>query len=336
MALPKALSLAGEAIKNTGRGERVFYAVLLIAGVVFLIFGLLVESQEWATSHPYIIGLLDGVTGFCFGVPVAGVVIRDITRRASQAAERTTIIRAVTGQLDYLDRLVQGLSQGPIQSAGERIRSLAESARWAAPRASVIVKGGQSSLRFWVVDVGGGALAGQPKLDKVVAEKLRPFIESEKLWASLGFGCSRLGSDVTRLVSILYSSSPSQAFPGWFDELTGALQTLLVIQLPAHRRWLPAAVKDPPATVPIAVWSLKSDSPEGNVKLGIVSLKSTTSNATEDTLTTEVMNAAQERATNELTNELFALAHHLDALAALATAVSRCRSALGGLPSALE
>jgi hypothetical protein len=173
-------------------------------------------------------------------------------------------------------------------------------------------------------------------VEKRIAKQLRGIVEGDKLWASVGFSCGRLGSDVTRLVSVLFSPSDSlEAFPGWLDELTSALQTILVVQLPARRRWLPAAVKDRPVPVPVAIWSLKSDKPEEKsdeleegLKFWVLSVGSPTKEKTRDAVAAEVKNAVQERATNELSDELLALAHHLDALAALADAAARCRSEL--------
>lgn len=335
MALPKGLSIAGEAIRNTGRGERALYGLLVGAGAALVILGWRVEVLGWATSHPYFIGLLDGATGFCFGVPVAGVVIREASRRASQAAERHAAVRAVIGQLDYIDRLVQGLSPGPIQSAGERLRVLASSARWAAPRASVSVDDAKGGVRIWILDLGGGELTVRPRVEKRIAGQLRGIVEGDKLWASVGFSCGRLASDVTRLVSVLFPPSDHLAeFPGWFDELTSALQAVLVVQLPARRRWLPPAVKDWPVPVPVAIWSLKSDKPEksdepeGGLKFWVLSAGSPTKEKTRDAVAAEVKNAVQERVTNELSDELLALAHHLDSLAALADAAAGCRSGL--------
>ena len=123
-------------------------------------------------------------------------------------------------------------------------------------------------------------------------------------------------------------------FPGWFDELTSALQAVLVVQLPARRRWLPPAVKDWPVPVPVAIWSLKSDKPEksdepeGGLKFWVLSAGSPTKEKTRDAVAAEVKNAVQERVTNELSDELLALAHHLDSLAALADAAADCRSGL--------
>jgi hypothetical protein len=155
-------------------------------------------------------------------------------------------------------------SPGPIQSAGERLRDLASSARWAAPRASVSVDDTKAGIRIWVLELGGGELTVRPKMEKRIAEQVRGIVEGDKLWASVGFSCARLASDVTRLVSILFPPSDYlEEFPGWLDELTSALQTILVVQLPARRRWLPSAVKDRPVPVPVAIWSLKSDEPEG-------------------------------------------------------------------------
>jgi hypothetical protein len=113
-----------------------------------VIIGWRADSSGWTASHAYLVGLLIGVTGFCFGVPVAGIVIRDITRRASRNAERRTAARAITSQLVYLDSIVEGLSSGPILSAGDRLRKLAETAWLAMPRASANVREMEASAEL--------------------------------------------------------------------------------------------------------------------------------------------------------------------------------------------
>jgi len=106
------------------------------------------------------------------------------------------------------------------------------------------------------VSLNAGVLAIQPKIGKEFAEKLHRVVGAEKSWASVGFSCARLGGDVTRVISVWYPSinRPPQDFPRWFAELASALQALLVLELPAYRRWLPAAVQNPPKPVPITVW----------------------------------------------------------------------------------
>src|ERR1022692_3182026 len=108
----KGISIVHEAIKNTGKGERALY----IVGALLILLGWRADAQGWAAGNPYFLGLLDGATGFCFGVPVAGVVIREITRRASQSAERRATVRSVIAQLDYLNRLTGELAPGPPES----------------------------------------------------------------------------------------------------------------------------------------------------------------------------------------------------------------------------
>lgn len=322
-------SIVREAFGNTGKGERTLYALLIGVGIALIIVGWHAEGHGWATAHPYFVGLLIGATGFCFGVPVAGIVIREATRRASQSAELRNTARAITSQLDYLDRIVEALSPGPIVSAGDRLRKLANSARLAMPRTSAHAQTaeGKVGVRFWVISAGvsGGALGVQPVMKSEVAAELRGVVEGGKLWASVGFSCGRLGGDIIRLVPILYPPAPSQqAIPDWLDELTSALQSLLVLQLPVHRRWLPAAVQNPPAVVPITFWSSK---PEAGFKVPFLppgSLGGSPDRRSEP-VTADVQNAVQEQATDELRGELFALAHHLEALAALIGATERCR-----------
>ena len=341
----RGVSIAREAIGSTGTGERTLYGFLLGGGIVFVIIGWHADSSKWTTAHPYLAGLLIGATGFCFGVPVAGLVIRDITRRASQNAERRSAARAITSQLDYLDSIVEGLSSGPILSASERLRKLADTAWSAMPRASASAKEmtGSAEIKFWMVTFGGSVsrLAMQPKIAESVAAELRDVVESNKLWASVGFSCGRLSGDIARLIPVLYSpAQPQQAFPSWLDELTSSLQRLLVFQLPVQRLWLLAAVKDPAVSVPVAMWSMQKEPPtwwvqgrrppEEKKNLGVLGTKSV---AKEEpySMTPEGKRAAQERATNELRGEILALCNHLEALAALVDAAIKCRSELNSM-----
>lgn len=329
----KGFSIAREAIGSTGTGERTLYGLLLGGGIAFVIIGWRADSSGWTVTHVYLVGLLIGATGFCFGVPVAGIVIRDITRRASQNAERRTAARAIISQLDYLDSIVEGLSSGPILSASDRLRELADTARSAMPRASASVReaGASGEIKFWTISVGAsiGALAMRPKIDETVATELREVVESNKLWASVGFSCGRLSGDIARLVPILYSPEQSQqAFPRWLDELTSSLQTLLVFQLPVQRLWLLAAVQDPPVSVPVAIWSMQKKPPtEERMKVVMLGAKGSVKEEPYS-VTPEGKRAAQERATDELRGELLTLGYHLEALAALVDAAKKCQNEL--------
>jgi hypothetical protein len=332
--------MAREMIRDTGGDVWVLYVLLVAVGVALVVLGWRAEVHGWTTDHPYFVGLLDGATGFCFGVPIAGVVITGITRRAAQIAEQRTAVRTVVAQLDYISRLVEGLSPGSIELASDRLRDLALSAQSAALRASVEVRLKESVVRWWVVSAGGTAMAALPRMDEETAVHLRPAVEGNKLWASVGFSCSRLGSDITRLVTILYPPASSQEdFPSWIDELIGALQSLIVIQLPSRRKWLPAAVRDPPAVVPVAFWSLQTEAKaiafpvigrsDQSTRRIFSKLTGKAERPTSDAKTAErIKNATQEEATNELKDELLALAHDLDALAALVDATRACRNGL--------
>jgi len=85
----KGLMIAKDAISNTGVGEGTFYLVLIAAGVMLIVSGLLIDAHGMAAAHPYAINLLDAATGFCFGIPVAGVVIREFTRRTRRRLRLT-------------------------------------------------------------------------------------------------------------------------------------------------------------------------------------------------------------------------------------------------------
>jgi hypothetical protein len=177
-----------------------------------------------------------------------------------------------------------------------------------------------------MIAAGGITVTVKPTIhDETSAKKLRPAVENDKQWASVGFCCGRLVSDFTQLIAILHPPGSSQeAFPSWVDELTSALQTILVIQLPSYRRWLPEAVKDPPASVPVELRSLPSDTALLVLPLGrLPAEKDIDAEAAR-----RIQNAIQKRVADELKDELHALTHHLNALATLVDAAAKSRAEL--------
>jgi hypothetical protein len=318
MATPtrdRDVSIVRDAIRNTGKGVWALYILLVSAGVALFILGWQAEVHGWAAGHPYLIGLLDGATGFCFGVPIVGVVITGITGRVRQDAERRDAVHAVVFQLEVLDRLIDGLSPGEGQPRSDRLRELKRTADSAEEKAKVAVEEKVRTLSLLVagegkVKTGIRTVIVQPGVGKGTADKLRPAVEDNKLWASIGFSCDRLRSDATRLVTMLYPPvSSQQTYPGWFDELASALQTILVIQLPSHRRWLPAAVKDPPDSVPVEWRRLQGLPADQNIDA-------------------EARKDIADAALDDLKEELRALARHLDGLATLVDAAATFRGGL--------
>ena len=151
-------------------------------------------------------------------------------------------------------------------------------------------------------------------------------MESDKLWALVGFSDGRLAIDVSRLVTVLHSSAALQpGFPPWLDDLISAAHTLQELQLPAHRNWLPAALKDPPTAVSIAAWGWIQQPEMKPTLLASIQQADQPSDAGERK---RLLQAAQDRATSELKDELRDLAHHLHSLAGLVDAAVVCHSQL--------
>jgi hypothetical protein len=319
-------SIVRQTIRDTGPGVWVLYILLIIAGVALAILGWRAEVSGWATDHPYLIGLLDGATGFCFGVPIIGVVVTGITRRASQNAERQKVQHAVEAQLDYLPSVIDHLSPRTDKTLSERLRDLAETAKRAEQVVSAQVEEKEWSIKVLVVAVGGKKVTVKPTIhDPAAAKELRPAVENDKQWASVGFCCGRLVSDLTQLITILHPPEAShEAFPSWFDELTSALQTILVMQLPSYRRWLPAAVKNPPGNVSVELRSLPSDTALFVLPLNRLPAEKDI----DDEAAQRIRNAIQKRVSDELKDELNELTHHLNALATLVDAAASCRAEL--------
>jgi hypothetical protein len=269
-----------------------------------------------------LVGLLDGLTAFCFGVPVGGLVITEINRRSGDSTERRLAVRAVVAQLDYLDRLVESLSPGDMQSASARLRDLAGAARSAMPGASAIAQGVSASVLF----IGAGSLAVLPRMDETAAAQLRRVVTADRTWAQVGFSISRLAGELSRLMAALHPQESLPAGPGWLDDLIGALQVLLGLQLPAQHQWLSQAVQDPPAPLTIAAWKWSTLQPE-NKPMFVVSVQQADQPASAEERQ-RLASAALERAAGDLKDELADMARRLDALARLVDAAEACRTAL--------
>jgi hypothetical protein len=106
-----------------------------------------------------------------------------------------------------------------------------------------------------------------------------------------------------------------------------ALQALLGIQLPAHRQWLPEAVKGHPRPLGIATWKWSPLQPERNPMPFLGNIQQGGHPATDEERQ-RIVDAAQQRATSELKDELTDLGRQLDALAGLVDAMATCRTAL--------
>ena len=304
------------------------YGVLVVVGAVFFVLGLRLEVRGWALSHAYSVNLLSAITGFCFGVPVAGVVIKEFARRGSEAAERRSASRAVVSQLDYIFDLVRGLLQGTEPPTGERLAQVAESAESAATGASA--KATSSEVKTWIISIG--VIDVQPQLlPEELAKKLKHVAVDDRRWASIGFTCPALASDVRRLITV-QPPPPDPRFMGMLEALTGALQQVLILQLPTQHRWLSAALKDPTARVPVEFWSsglelsptLSTLLPPGGTEglaggpeVDATGLRSGPDPKELEAKRQSMLGEAEERAKEELRLELSGLANQLRALAAL-------------------
>lgn len=321
-------SAVGQAISNTSSGEWILYGVLVVVGAVSIVLGLRLEVRGWATSHAYSVNLLSAITGFCFGVPVAGVIIKEFARRGSEAAERRSASRAVISQLDYIFDLVRSLLQGTESPTAERLAQVAESAESAATGASA--KAISSEVKTWIISIGG--IYVQPQLlPEELANKLKHVAVDDRRWATIGFTCHALASDVRRLITV-QPSPPDPRFIGMLEALTGALQQVLILQLPAQHRWLSAALKDPPARVPVEFWSsgleLSSalsplltaggtEGAAGGPDVDAIGLLSGPDPKEVEAKRQSMRGEAEKRAKEELRLELSGLASQLHALAAL-------------------
>jgi hypothetical protein len=325
-ALGKGLDVVREAIQNVSREVWAVYILFVCVGVLVVLVGWRADELGWAADHPYLAGLLDGLTAFCFGVPVGGLVITEINRRSAESAERRIAVRAVITQLDYLDRLAESLSPGDPRSAGGRLRDLAGIARSAMPGAAATAMSSSAGILF----MRSGALAVLPRVEEKTAAQLRHVVIADSTWALVGFSIGRLASDVPRLMAAVQPQEPQEPQsegPSWLDDLIGALQALLGVQLPAHRQWLSEAVKDPPTLVHVASWTESSLLPKKNAAFLLANIQQGGPPATDEERQ-RIVNAAQERATNELRDELMDLGRQLDALVRLLDAAATCRTAL--------
>jgi hypothetical protein len=312
----KGLRIAKEAIDNTGTGERILYLVLVAFGVVLIVLGWRLDAHGWATAHPYATGLLDGATGFCFGIPVAGVLIREINRRTRRRLAVDTFIT----QLDYLGRLVKDLSQGPMQELSGRLRVLAKTANMAASDASANAVARAVSIKI----ISIGVILVKPELPKNSAASLRATVEARRVWASLSFACGRLISDATQLIPLLYP--PVQQPDPWLDRLVSTLETMRAYQSAVSWRWLPAAV-NPQGFVTASAWNLGllpvSEAPEDSEPTSDMVKKQ------------QLAEAIEKRAAKELEDEARDLSNRLDALADLVDAAATCRDRLT-TPAAIQ
>jgi hypothetical protein len=332
----KGLEIAKDAISNTGIGERTFYLVLIAAGMLLIVIGLRADAHGWAVAHPYAINLLDGATGFCFGIPVAGVVIREVTRRTRRRIALDTFIV----QLDYLGRLVKELSPGPARKLSDRLRELAKAADVAAFNTSATAKVGPIRLKFFQI----GVIIVRPELPKGSAASLRTAVEARQVWTSVSFACGRLISDATLLISLLYSSK-QQPDP-WFDRLMIKLEAMRSYPPAVNWRWLPVAV-NPKGSVPVSAWSLASlSASEADDDLAPTADPTSGEAQPSPSLRDQALiekeqlaEAIKESAKKELEDETRDLSNRLAALADLVDAAGRCRywvTASGGKQDWLE
>ena len=321
----KGLMIAKDAISNTGVGEGTFYLVLIAAGVMLIVSGLLIDAHGMAAAHPYAINLLDAATGFCFGIPVAGVVIREFTRRTRRRFALDTFIV----QLDYLDRLVKELSPGPAEELSGRLRELAKAADMAAFNPLATAKVRPIRLKF----ISIGVIIVKPELPKGSVASLRSAVEARHVWTSVSFACGRLISDATPLISLLYS--PKQQLGPWFDKFLITLETMRTYQSAVNWRWLPAAV-DPKGLVPVSAWNWASLSASGTEGDPTPTANPTPGKAQPSPSPKgqapiekeQLAEAIKERAEEELGDEARDLSNRLYALADVVDAAARCRDRL--------
>ncbi|MFJ5549092.1 hypothetical protein [Streptomyces sp. NPDC093225] len=71
-------------------------ALLIPVGTVLFFVGLRLDATGWWTGHDYVLNIYSGLTGACFGIPVALLLLNRLTsaqdeaRQAEQARQRAT------------------------------------------------------------------------------------------------------------------------------------------------------------------------------------------------------------------------------------------------------
>jgi hypothetical protein len=61
---------------------------LLVAGVGFVILGLLGDERGWWSDRPFLTNLLTAIAGACFGIPLAIAVLQSLSRLQGHLYER--------------------------------------------------------------------------------------------------------------------------------------------------------------------------------------------------------------------------------------------------------
>ena len=81
-------------------------AAAFIAGFILFALGVWGDSSGWWTNRPYLTNLISGLTGACFGIPLALVVFNNITEAISMRAERQALLRLAAVSCSNLSQAI--------------------------------------------------------------------------------------------------------------------------------------------------------------------------------------------------------------------------------------
>ena len=108
-----------------------------IVGFVLLVLGIRGDSNGWWNDRPFLVNVISGLTGACFGIPLVLVVLNRISETVSMQAERQSVLRlAATSCSDlsqaisngYGDMLTWVTTVNQLQEAARSIYNQAQSA----------------------------------------------------------------------------------------------------------------------------------------------------------------------------------------------------------------
>jgi hypothetical protein len=212
--------------------------VLLALGSLLIVIDIHAVAGGWPADHVCLVGLLDGAAGFCFGIPIASVAIKELTRRSAEAARVRQVVAEFADQLRDCEQNVSQLTSQQTERLGGQLRELADVA--AAAQLSAEIDVDIPFAQVWIFAVG--AVTVTARLCKEYAARLRAVIQNDRRWALIGFICSNLARAAPQLRTVV--ELRSLPWHEEFDRLLSALQVIAVQRIPAAWRWLGHAASD--------------------------------------------------------------------------------------------
>jgi hypothetical protein len=102
--LPAAVRALAESLSELGPTLRVLCLTLPALGVVLTVIGIGGDVAGWWDDYPYLTNFLSGLTGACFGVPFAIIILRRLTdQMEDRATERSAMKLVQRSGRDLLD-----------------------------------------------------------------------------------------------------------------------------------------------------------------------------------------------------------------------------------------